>query len=125
MNAHKTYPKIAEVTPRPGKRLWVRFRNGAARLYDCTPLLRNPVFHPLRDEALFKTARADAHGYGVVWTNELDLAESEIWLHGRPAAVPASMVREVGATEPRGEGTRKAKRRRRAVKYPTAQKRRG
>jgi len=82
MNA-TTYPKIRNVRATSGKTLWVIFENGAIRLYDCTPLLEEEVFHPLRDEAVFRCAHADPHGYGVVWNDDVDLAESEIWNNGK------------------------------------------
>ena len=51
--------------------------------YDCRPLLQSEALRPLQDDALFRCAHADPHGYGVVWNDEIDLVESEIWLHGR------------------------------------------
>ena len=27
----------------------------------------------------------DKHGYGIVWNDELDLSESELWINGLPA----------------------------------------
>ena len=123
MSKGEPYPKIADVAPQPGRRLLVRFRNGAMRLYDCSPLLRKPVFEPLRDEAFFKMVHADPHGYGVIWTDELDLAESEIRLHGRPTST-ASMGCESGATTPQAGRRSAPKKRRGAAKYPTARKRR-
>jgi len=84
------YPKIKRVKPQPGKRLLVEFANGASKIYDCTPLLQSEVFHPLQDEAVFRCARADVHGYGVVWNDEIDLAESEIWINGQDAEQSAA-----------------------------------
>ena len=78
----ETYPKVKAVDPLPGKRLRVAFANGEVRAYDCNPLLDQPAFHPLREEAFFRNVRADPHGYGVVWSDEVDLAESELWIHG-------------------------------------------
>jgi hypothetical protein len=77
------YPKIRQVKPKPGKTLLVEFVNGVRKEYDCKPLLKSEVFRPLEDEALFRRARADSHGYGVIWTEEIDLAESEVWINGR------------------------------------------
>jgi hypothetical protein len=85
MTTTTTFPKIRDVKPRAGKALLVTFDNGDRRVYDCTPLLRNDVFQPLRDDAIFRCAHADSHGYGVVWNDDIDLAESEIWLNGRIA----------------------------------------
>jgi hypothetical protein len=78
------YPKIQEVEARPGRQLLVRFRNGVTKLYDCGKILQNPAFEPLRDnDALFGKVRADPHGYAVIWNDDLDLAESEVWLGGK------------------------------------------
>ena len=79
------YPKITDVRPQQGNRLLVTFNNGIRKIYDCSPLLNYDVFKPLRNEALFNSVKADKHGYGVIWTDELDLSESEIWIHGLTA----------------------------------------
>src|SRR5208283_4746519 len=84
MPTQTTYPKVCAVKPLAGKRLLVTFATSERKVYDCTPLLKEEVFRPLQDEELFRRARADKHGYGVVWNDEIDLAESELWLNGRP-----------------------------------------
>ena len=83
MTTCTTFPKILNVTPKPGKILLVTFENGEHRVYDCNPLLQSKVFHPLQDDDIFQCAHADTHGYGVVWNEDIDLAESEIWLNGK------------------------------------------
>ena len=85
MNTQITYPRVRSVSALTGKRLLVVFATGDRRLYDCRPLLAGGEFARLADEALFQQARADDHGYGVVWDDELDLAESELWINGIPA----------------------------------------
>ena len=77
------YPKIKQVMPRPGKLLLVEFTNGVSKIYDCKPLLKSQAFRPLEDDTLFRRAHADSHGYGVIWTDEIDLAESEVWINGK------------------------------------------
>jgi len=79
------YPKIKQVEPKPGKILLVEFVNGVSKIYDCKPLLKSEVFRPLENEVLFRRAHADSHGYGVIWTDEIDLAESEVWINGKVA----------------------------------------
>jgi hypothetical protein len=84
MKAYKAYPLIAEVKAQPDKQLLVRFQNGVTKLYDCKRILKLPVFKPLRnDEALFQRAHAEKHGYAVLWNDELDIAESEVWIGGQ------------------------------------------
>lgn len=82
----KFYPKVKTVRPLAGKRLFVEFDNGVTKVYDCKPLLDSEVFGPLRDEAVFRRVRADDHGYAVIWTDKIDLAESELWINGAPVA---------------------------------------
>lgn len=78
-----TFPKISRVKTIGGKTLLVDFDNGVQKVYDCTPLLQTEAFRPLQNESLFRSVHADPHGYGVIWNEEIDLAESEIWLNGR------------------------------------------
>ncbi len=94
MTTATTYPKIRDVKPRKGKTLLVTFDNGDRRVYDCTPLLRSDAFQPLRDDAIFRCAHADSHGYGVIWNDDVDLAESEIWLNGRIAEPEDALDRQ-------------------------------
>ncbi len=77
-----SYPKVRVVAALPGKRLRVEFTNGDVRIYDCTPLLSEPPFALLANEAFFRAVQADAHGYGVYWSEDIDLSESELWLNG-------------------------------------------
>ena len=52
---------------------------------DCTSLLKEEAFKPLLNNALFQSVKADKYGYGVIWSNEIDLSESELWINGLPA----------------------------------------
>ena len=78
----ESYPKVAAVQPLPGRRLRVRFSNGRSSVYDCSSLLADSAFCRLADEAFFRNVHADPHGFGVVWNDEVDLSESELWIHG-------------------------------------------
>ena len=85
MRKAATYPRVRSVRTLTGKRLHVTFANGVAKIYDCAPLLKEDAFKPLEDEAIFRSVHVEPPGYAVVWTDEIDLAESELWLHGEPA----------------------------------------
>ncbi len=78
----KSFPKIQDVRPLSNKRLLVTFRNNVKKVYDCLALLDDENFKPLLNDGLFKSVKADKHGYGVIWTDDLDLSESELWLNG-------------------------------------------
>jgi hypothetical protein len=84
-----TYPKVKAVQVLTGKRLRVTFPDRQVRLYDCTSLLDQDAFRLLRDDAFFKNVSVDPNGYGIAWTDSVDLAEPELWLHGAPEE-PAS-----------------------------------
>ncbi|MGW8256272.1 MAG: DUF2442 domain-containing protein, partial [Thermoguttaceae bacterium] len=49
---------------------------------DCSRLLDNPPFELLKNDAFFKNVHVDPHGYGVVWNDDVDLSESELWIQG-------------------------------------------
>lgn len=77
------YPKIQSVQPVENLRLLVTFDNGITKEYDCHTLLESDSFKPLRDATLFKQVTVGHGGYGVEWGDTLDVAESELWLHGK------------------------------------------
>ncbi len=84
MNAHPTYPRVKSVEALPDYQLLVSFRNGERRLYDFKPNLDLEIFQLLRNEVFFRAVKADSHGYGIIWNDDMDLAESELWLKGKP-----------------------------------------
>ncbi len=84
MKTRTTYPQIKSVKPLADRHLLVGFDNGITKIYDCTPLLEDEPFRPLSDDVLCRCVQADPHGYGVVWTDDIDLSESELWLNGAP-----------------------------------------
>jgi hypothetical protein len=90
----RTYARVTSVRPLAGKRLLVGFENGVSKVYDCTPLLAQEPFAALSNESLFRSLQADPHGYGIVWSEELDLAESELWLHGEVGEPEARVDRQ-------------------------------
>ena len=85
MKTAVTYPGVRAVRPLSGKKLLVTFSTGEVRCYDCRPLLSQEPFRALEDAGLFLRVHADPRGYGVIWNDEIDLAESELWINGTPA----------------------------------------
>ena len=84
------YPKVRFVEALEDKVLLVQFDNGETRFYDCKPLLSEDAFALLASDALFRAVKADRHGYGVVWSDEIDLSESELWLNGTRQPQPSA-----------------------------------
>jgi hypothetical protein len=76
------YPKVKAVKTLQDKRLLITFRNETRKVYDCMPLLEEEAFQPLSSDVLFRCVQVDPSGYGITWTEEIDLSESELWLHG-------------------------------------------
>ena len=85
MTTYTAYPKIEEATALDGQTLRVRFDNGVVKHYDCADLLAEATFAPLRDRQRFQKVSVAPDGCGVIWSDELDLAEAEIWQNGRTA----------------------------------------
>lgn len=85
------YPKVNTVTTLPNYRLVVTFQNGIVKLYDCLPLLEESVFTALQDDSFFEQVEVDTGGYGIIWSDQVDLSESELWLNGVEVA---SLVEE-------------------------------
>jgi hypothetical protein len=62
------------VTALPGFRLHLRFNNGVEGEVSLLDELWGEMFEPLKDEALFATARQDDELGTVVWANGADFA---------------------------------------------------
>lgn len=76
--------KVSGVRPLADYKLWVRFNNGEAKIFDCKELLDTPAFSPLRDEAVFRAVYID---YGVtMWQDgDIDISPEYLYEKGIPA----------------------------------------
>jgi hypothetical protein len=77
------YPRIASVKAVDSHTLLVEFDNRQKRKYDVMPLLSKEMFAPLTNLALFQSVRVDDGGYAVVWNEDIDISEYELWVHGQ------------------------------------------
>jgi hypothetical protein len=75
-------PKIVSVSPDGPAELVVTFDNGIRKRYDCSPLFIRPEFALIRNPAFFRAVRVDPGGYGVSWSDDIDLSEYELWVRG-------------------------------------------
>jgi hypothetical protein len=82
-------PKIISVNPIKNKQLLVTFENGETRIYDCKPLLGKEMFRVLENEVFFKSVKVDSGGYGISWSDDIDLSEYEIWANGKEQPLAA------------------------------------
>ena len=62
----------------------VTFDTGAKRLFDCRSILDRPGFEVLKNMAAFRSLTIDPGGYGISWSDMVDLSEYEIWTKGQP-----------------------------------------
>lgn len=65
---------VCEAKPLPDYRLWLKFDDGTEGIADLSPELWGEMFEPLKDPALFATARVDATLKTVTWANGADFA---------------------------------------------------
>jgi Protein of unknown function (DUF2442) len=77
-------PKVKSAKAIDEHTLLVEFDNQQKRKYDITPLLSKEMFSPLKNVALFKSVRVDEGGYAIVWNENIDISEYELWRHGQP-----------------------------------------
>lgn len=78
----ESYPTIKYVEPLSNHRLFLIFDNGVIKLYSLDERLKTPAFQSLKDETLFNKVHIGSGGYGLVWNDELDLSEYELWTKG-------------------------------------------
>ncbi len=76
-------PKIKAVKNIGEARLLVTFDSGVEKIYDCGFLLSRPQFHLLASPAFFNAVRVDPGGYGISWSDDIDLSEYELWTNGK------------------------------------------
>lgn len=62
--------------------LLVKFDNNEMRKYDISKLLDNPMFFPLQNPIFFKDFEIEPGGYGLVWNEDIDISEYELWKNG-------------------------------------------
>lgn len=80
------YPRISKAKAIDNHTLMIEFTNQEVKTYDILHLLENPVFALLRQPAFFKSFRIEPGGYGIVWNEDLDLSEYELWRNGMTVA---------------------------------------
>ncbi len=76
------YPRILKARAVDDFTLVVEFTNQELKKYDIHQLLNIPMFSPLRQPAFFKNFEIAAGGYGIVWNEEVDISEYELWKNG-------------------------------------------
>ncbi len=75
-------PKIISARAVDDRTLLVEFANHEFKRYDISQLLDRPMFKPLQNPGFFRNFRLDLGGYGLIWNDEIDISEYELWQNG-------------------------------------------
>ena len=80
------FHKLQGVFPMEDFVLGCKFKNGAIKLYDMKLLMHEgSVFSYFKEHPeIFYQVTVSAGGYGIIWSDELDLAAEEVWVNGWP-----------------------------------------
>lgn len=76
--------KVTGIRPLSDHRLWIRFNNDEAKIFDFKPLLDAPGFIPLKDEQVFRDVYID-YGCPVWMDGDIDISPEYLYENGLPA----------------------------------------
>lgn len=77
------FVKIKSIEILPNFKIKALFDCNVVKTYDFTTLIQNhKAFKDLQQKNLFKQAKVDCGGYGICWTDDIDIDSSEIWYNG-------------------------------------------
>jgi len=79
-----TIPKIIAAKAINNHTLIIQFSNREIKQYDITPLLAKTPFQPLKNPAFLKSFHIEIGGHALVWNEDIDLSEYELWRNGTP-----------------------------------------
>ena len=84
------FHKVKIVNALDNYRLSVQFAEGVTKIYDVSRLFSTwTAFISLKDNPiLFKKARVDVGGYGVIWNDDLDISCDELFANGEAIKTP-------------------------------------
>lgn len=72
-------PKIVSAQAIDDHILSIEFSNHEVKRYDISKLFEKPMFKPLKNPHFFRSFKVDVGGYGLVWNDEIDISEHELW----------------------------------------------
>ncbi|WP_017304009.1 DUF2442 domain-containing protein [Spirulina subsalsa] len=64
--------------------LLLKFSNQDVRKYDISRLLEKPLFSLLKNPQFFRNFTIEVGGYALIWTEDIDISEYELWENGTP-----------------------------------------
>ncbi len=75
-------PKIVSAQAVADRLLVIEFSDNTIKKYDISRLLDKEMFAPLKSPSFLKNFRIEAGGYGLVWNEDVDISEYELWNNG-------------------------------------------
>jgi uncharacterized protein (DUF1786 family) len=82
----ENYPTIKYIELLSDYRIFAIFDDGSIRVYSLDERLKQPHFKALKEGDLFYKATIANGGHGIIWNDELDLSEYELWTKGQPVS---------------------------------------
>jgi len=77
------FHKIKNVETLKNKILKIYFENKKTKYYDMKKIIEKyNEFEILNNDAIFNMAKVDKGGYGIVWTDEIDISGEELYVNG-------------------------------------------
>lgn len=76
------HPRISKAKAVDDHTLIVEFSDEEIKQYTIQHLLEKPMFASLQRPAFFKSFKIEPGGYALVWNEEIDISEYELWKNG-------------------------------------------
>ncbi len=76
------YPKILKAEYFKDLILTITFSDNSVKYYNFEKIISKPAFRKLSKIAYLKNFEIAEGGFGLIWDDETDIAESELWLNG-------------------------------------------
>ena len=77
------FHKIKRVLSKENLIIEIEFEDKTRKIYDVKKIISKwSIFENLKDENLFKNVKIDVGGYGITWSEDIDLSCEEIWQNG-------------------------------------------
>ena len=84
-------PKLLQVKPLEGYRLFLEYSNGEKRILDRSYWLEKPMYQELKNETLFNTVKIS--GITVTWVTGQDIAPDDLYVYSLPVVETLTVQR--------------------------------
>lgn len=76
----KPFWSVKEAQPHKDYTITVKFHDGSVKIFDAKPLLKIPMFEPLKNPGFFMCAKVECGT--VVWNDDIDIAPEYLYEAG-------------------------------------------